>query len=190
MTEGPAARMYLRILPLIIGTMALLAGCAIERGDRAPDEPKTSERVRRDQPVTKITTAEISPQTMRRLQGRNHQPIRDRELNVRAACTFKDVNGGAGRLNLQVDRADVRQLNAEIEIPGHGICRFDLAGFAQQASFPNVELQSASSTCRVRLWEQNEGVTVAFHECRAHCTGDAVDYLWPILVNPRNGSCA
>ena len=137
-----------------------------------------------------IQVAEISPQTLRRLQGRSMQPIRDRELNVRAACAFKDVNGGSGRLDLWVERGEVKRLSAEIDIPGHGVCRFDLPSFVQTATYPNVEMRSKANACLVRMWEQNEGVTVAFHDCRASCGGDAFDYLWPILVNPRQGSCA
>ena len=40
------------------------------------------------------------------------------------------------------------------------------------------------------MWEQGKGVTVAFNNCQAKCEGDAFSYLWPILVDPRNGRCA
>lgn len=118
------------------------------------------------------------------------QQIHDRELNAKAACSFKDVNGGKGRLNLLVKRAEVKRLHAEIEIPRHGLCRFDLPAFIQVSKYPNVELRHPANDCLIRLWEQNSGITIAFHNCRAQCSGDAVDYLWPILVNPRNGRCA
>ena len=165
---------------LVFGVSVLLAACATDRS--LTDKPASDQG--------SVKTAEISPQTLRRLQGRNMQQIRDRELNASAACAFKDVNGGKGRLDLLVERAEVKRLSAEIDIPDHGVCRFDLPAFTQMAKYPNVELRSKSGACLVRLWEQNNGVTVAFHDCRAYCTGDAFDYLWPILVDPRNGGCA
>ena len=162
----------------------LLAACATTdqaTGDKAKKETSASGH---------IQTGQISPQTLRRLRGRKMQQIHDRALNVKAACTFKDVNGGKGRLNLLVERAEVKRLSAEIGIPKHGVCRFDLPAFTQTSRIPNVELHNPANACLIRLWEQNKGVTIAFHNCRAQCSGDAVDYLWPILVNPRNGRCA
>lgn len=171
---------YFPVLALPI----LLSACATD--EAVVDTPqKTSSSA-----SGPIQIGQISPQTLRKLRGRKMQQIHDRKLNARAACTFKDVNGGKGHLDLQVEHAEVRRLHAEIEIPKHGLCRFDLPAFAQVSRYPNVELRNPANDCRIRLWEQNRGVTLAFHNCRAQCSGDAVDYLWPILINPRNGRCA
>lgn len=167
----------------ILALPVIFAACATVAPTGQPESGRTPA-------AGGVKTAEISAQTLRRLQGRNMQQIQDRELNVKAACAFKDVNGGSGRLDLLVEQAEVKRLSAAIDIPKHGVCRFDLPDFTQTGKYPNVELRSKTSPCLVRMWEQNNAVTVAFHECRSSCGGDAFDYLWPILVNPRNGSCA
>ena len=174
---------HIRRVCLAAMLTTLLAACATT--DRT-----TGEKVKETSASGHIQTGQISSQTLRRLRGKKMQQIHDRPLNAKAKCNFKDVNGGKGRLDLLVERAEVKRLSAEIEIPKHGICRFDLAAFKQTTRLPNVELHNSANTCLIRLWEQNKGVTVAFNNCRAQCSGDAVDYLWPILVNPRNGRCA
>jgi hypothetical protein len=44
------------------------------------------------------------------------------------------------------------------------------------------------------MWEQeldrSKGVTVAFSGCQAQCSGESFSYLWPILVDTRNGRCS
>lgn len=179
----PVCSSFSGLTCLALSSAILFSACATD--GTSVDKPDAAQETT----VGEIKTAEISPQTLRRLRGRKMQQIHDRELNAKASCTFKDVNGGKGRLDLLVEKAEVKRLSAEIGIPKHGICRFDLPSFTQTAKYPNVELHSRSTPCLVRLWEQNNRVTVAFHNCRANCSGDAFDYLWPILVNPRNGRC-
>ena len=117
----------------------------------------------------------------------------DRALDVRASCRFKDVAGGRGSLELQVKHAEVKRFLAEVSIPRQGMCRFDMKHFQQTEKLPNVVLTDTESGCTVRMWEQEigktKGVTVAFNNCQAKCEGDAFSYLWPILVDPRNGRC-
>ena len=78
---------------------------------------------------------------------------------------------------------------AEVSIPKQGVCHFDMKYFKQTESFPNVVLTDGASGCVVRMWEQEKGVTVAFNACQSKCGGDAFSYLWPILVDTRNGRC-
>ena len=65
-----------------------------------------------------------------------------------------------------------------------------MKNFQQTAKMPNVVLTDNTSGCVVRMWEQEKGVTVAFNSCKANCGGDAFSYLWPILVDTRNGRCS
>lgn len=123
-------------------------------------------------------------------RGRKYAPISERELNVRARCAFDDVQGGLGSMDLQVTKAVVERFVADIDIPKHGRCHFDLGNFVQTGRMPTVVLTSRASACVVRMWEQGPQVTVAFSNCHAHCGGDAFDYLWPILVDTRSGSCS
>ena len=116
--------------------------------------------------------------------------IPDKELDVKTRCSFKDVQGGRGSMDLQVTKAEVKRFVAEVTIPKQGLCRFDMKHFNQPARMPNVVLTDRESACTVRMWEQEKGVTVAFNSCQAKCSGDAFSYLWPILVDTRSGRCA
>ena len=136
----------------------------------------------------------IQSQPLKHLVGRNLKPMPDKELNVRTRCTFRDVAGGKGSMDLQVSKAEVKRFVAEVNIPKQGLCRFDMKNFQQTARLPNVVLSDPESSCAVRMWEQEmgkaKGVTVAFNGCQSKCEGDAFSYLWPILVDPRNGRCS
>lgn len=134
--------------------------------------------------------ARIESQPLKHLLGRNLKPMPDKELNVKTRCSFRDVQGGRGSMDLQVSKAEVKRFAAEVSIPRQGICRFDFKNFQQTARLPNVVLTDAQSTCVVRMWEQEKGVTVSFNACQSKCSGDAFSYLWPILVDTRNGRCS
>lgn len=163
----------------------LLAGCATP----PPSAPVV------EAPVEAVPAKdEIVSQPLKHLVGRKLKPMPDKPLDVRANCRFKDVAGGRGNMNLQVSRSEVKRFFAEVSIPRQGSCRFDLKEFRQTGTLPTVVLSDTASGCTVRMWEQElgkvKGVTVAFNNCQAKCEGDAFSYLWPILVDPRNGRCA
>lgn len=113
----------------------------------------------------------------------------DRPLSVAAQCRFTDPDGYQGRLNLGVQDARVQRFEADVFIPGRGNCRFNLKDFRQTGTKP-VTLRNAKGDCEVHMWEQGRQVTVAFGKCRSQCSGEARDYLWPILVNAGDGSCS
>ena len=93
-------------------------------------------------------------------------------------------------MDLQVGRAEVKRFVAQVNIPKQGACRFEMKNFEQTARLPNVVLTDRESGCVVSMWEQEKGLTVAFNACHAKCSGDAFSYLWPILVDTRNGRCS
>ena len=164
----------------------LLAGCATPP---AP-EPKPA-------PVAAVVDVEQPParerivsQPLKHLLGRNLKPIPDKALEVRTKCNFRDVAGGRGSMDLQVTKAEVKRFVAQVSIPKQGICHFDMKGFEQTARLPNVVLTDQATGCVVSMWEQDRGLTVAFNGCQAKCSGDAFSYLWPILVDTRNGRCS
>ncbi|MFT3848722.1 MAG: hypothetical protein QM739_08585 [Propionivibrio sp.] len=132
----------------------------------------------------------IESQPLKYLVGRNLKPMPEKALDVRTRCRFRDVQGGRGSMDLQVSKAEVKRFAAEVSIPKQGVCRFDFKNFHQTAKLPNVVLTDAQSTCVVRMWEQEKGVTVSFNACQSKCSGDAFSYLWPILVDTRNGRCS
>ena len=117
-------------------------------------------------------------------------PIPVRQLNVKTECSFRDVSGYNGAMKLAIDAAHVQSFEAKVNIPRHGTCRFDLKDFRQTRQMPNIELSHLRNHCIVRVWEQGERVTVAFQQCQKMCSGNAHDYLWPILNSTLDGSCA
>jgi hypothetical protein len=126
---------------------------------------------------------------LKHLANRDLKPIPTRPLNAKTTCAFRDQMGYGGRLNLDVKNAAVKRFDAQVNIPKRGTCRFQLRDFEQTQTAP-VQLTSNQTACKVNMWEQADQVTVAFRDCRAECSGDSVDYLWPILVDNRKGRCS
>ncbi|WP_228273604.1 hypothetical protein [Rhodocyclus tenuis] len=158
----------------------LLAACATPPVP-PPAEPLPPEEVQAEEAMRS--------QPLRHLLGRNLKPMPVQALNVRTRCSFRDEIGTRGKLDLHVSDAVVKRFAAEVNMPGKGSCRFDLKSFAQTEKLPTVLLTAAESGCKVRIWQQEKGVTVAFNGCAAQCTGDSFSYLWPILVDARSGRC-
>ncbi len=167
---------------LAIWLVVLLAACATPDPDSISGS-STDDSAQKQQD-------RIESQPLKHLLGRKLKPIPERPLDVRTRCRFHDVSGGRGSMDLQVSKAEVRRFSAEVSVPRQGICRFDMKGFRQTARLPNVVLSDEASGCVVRIWEQERNVTVAFNECRSKCSGDAYSYLWPIMVDTRNGRCS
>jgi hypothetical protein len=178
--------MHARLTPVVL-MLALLAGCATSP---PPTTPPTPAPTPVPAPQTTPKTPELKKETLALLARRGHKPITGQALNARASCSFRDDTGYAGQLELAVRDARVEQLDARVDVPNRGSCQFRLADFRQTESLPIVVLSSQKTSCKVSLWEQGDQVTVAFRDCRAECGGDAVNYLWPILVDSRKGSCS
>lgn len=161
--------------------VALLAGCA------STEPPPTSAGFPERSPDAKPA---LRNDTLKHLANRNLTPIVTRPLNAKAGCSFRDPDGYRGNLQLEVKQASVKRFEASVSVPKQGDCTFRLKDFEQTQSAPIVMLAARQGSCKVSLWEQGEQVTVAFRDCRAECGGSAVDYLWPILVDNRKGSCS
>jgi hypothetical protein len=159
-----------------------LAGCAVPPIFLPPAKP-----VPEPEPVGR---PELSKETLAYLAKRNLTPISGRTLNANADCSFRDENGYGGKLQLAVEGAVVKRLDAQVDVPGHGSCQFRLANFRQTETRPIVILASRQTDCKVSIWEQGDQVTVAFRDCKAECSGDSANYLWPILVDSVQGSCS
>jgi hypothetical protein len=167
----------------VLALLAVLVGCA------TPEPPVAT--APEPEPAA---PAEVKPalrqDTLKHLANRNLQPIQTRPLNAKASCSFKDQTGYRGRLQLAVKAAKVEKLDARVDVPKQGSCNFRLKDFEQTATLPIVVLAARQGDCKVSLWEQGEQVTVAFRDCRTECSGGSADYLWPILVDNRKGSCS
>lgn len=182
----------MKVSAFVVTAAVLLASCATP--EPAPKEKadvvETKAAASGPAPRQEKGQGGIESQPLKHLAGRKLKPIPDKELDVRTRCSFKDVQGGRGSMDLQVTKAEVKRFVAEVTIPRQGLCRFDMKNFAQTARMPNVVLSDRESACTVRMWEQERGVTVAFNGCQARCSGDAFSYLWPILIDRRSGRCA
>lgn len=173
-----------KIYRTVSGVIMIIAlgACATPEPKPVPSEPLVS--------APRPEPERIKSQPLKHLVGRTLKPIPDRALDVRAKCGFRNLSGGRGMLDLQVKKAEVKRFIAEVNIPKQGLCRFDLKNFQQTALLPNVVLTDAASGCVVHMWEQEKSVTVAFNACQSMCGGDAFSYLWPIVVDTRNGRCS
>ena len=166
--------------------LAALAGCAAPPPvATAPVEP---ERVL--PPVAELARPQIESQPLKHLANRKLEPLPDKPLNVKTNCSFRDHTGYRGHLDLQVAEAAVRRFRAEVNIPKRGVCRFDLKDFQQAERSPVALAKTNGDECMVRVWEQQDRITVAFRDCQAQCSGESFDYLWPILVDARTGKCS
>ncbi|MEI7611446.1 MAG: hypothetical protein WCK63_00985 [Betaproteobacteria bacterium] len=170
-----------RFVPLLLALL-LLAACASTEPLSVKSEGESAAPAPRAE--------RLKSQPLKHLLGRTIKPIPDKELEVRTRCSFHDVAGGRGKMDLQVSKAEVKRFVAEVNIPRQGMCRFELKNIEQTAKLPNVVLTDGASGCVVRIWEQEKGVTVAFNSCQSQCGGDAFSYLWPILVDTKSGRCS
>lgn len=169
----------------LAGILLWLAACATPE---PPPVPVVADAVVTSAPLP--PKEKIKSQPLKHLVGRSLKAMPDTPLEVRTKCSFRDVAGGHGRMDLQVNKAEVKRFVAEVSIPKQGLCRFDMKQFEQTAKLPNVVLTDGKDGCVVRMWEQEKGVTVAFNGCQAKCGGDAFSYLWPILVDTKSGRCS
>lgn len=177
------------LLTPVVLMLTLLAGCATPPPTVSAPPPAP---LPVPAPGLQVTpkTPELKKETLAYLSKRGLKPITGQALNARASCSFRDDTGYAAQLDLAVRDARVEQLEARVDVPNRGSCQFRLADFRQTDSLPIVVLAAQKSACKVSLWEQGHQVTVAFRDCRAECGGDAVNYLWPILVDRQKGSCS
>ena len=180
--------MLARITALTI--TLILSGCALFEPEPPPPPPPAP-----PPPPKKVEAPRMESQPLKHLAGRDIpalvKSIQVKPLTVKTRCTFRDeVTGTRGKLDLQIKEDDVKRFTAEVNIPKHGVCRFDMKDFVQanKAQHP-VTLTSNGNTCAVRMWEQGPRTTIAFSDCAASCSGEAFDYLWPILVDTKSGNC-
>ena len=176
-----------RIYPVAL--ILLLGACTTPEPLPEPPAPPPAPVVAKKQRPERIES-----QPLKHLLNRNLKPMPNQALNVKTKCAFHDAVGTRGKMDLQVKDAEVQRFTAEVNIPKQGTCRFDMKNFEQTSTLPTVTLSNAASGCSVRMWAQELGreksVTVAFSGCQTQCSGDSFSYLWPILVDTRNGRCS
>lgn len=175
----------MRGLLIVLGGL-LMAACTSTPEVLAPVAVEQS-----PEPVQEVVEVpKFKNSTLKYLANRNLKPQPTRPLNVKSKCSHRDAIGTVTRLDLLVKNADVKALDAQISMKSHGSCRFNLKDFEQEARLPQTLLRhKQDSACTLRMWEQGNNVTLAFNSCPKSCEGKAFDYLWPVVVDARNGRC-
>ncbi|MDP3538099.1 MAG: hypothetical protein Q8S26_05285 [Azonexus sp.] len=165
----------------------LVAGCA--EVEKQPDAAAPLDSAS-EKPSTASTSPTFKSDTLKYLAKRRITPQPTRPLNAKANCSHRDAIGTATRLDLLVKEAEVKTFNAQVAIKGYGTCSFKLGDFDQAATMPQALLRHKRETdCTVRMWEQEQKITIAFNSCPKSCEGDAFSYLWPIMVEAKSGRC-
>lgn len=159
----------------MLGPLALLAACTgvPQAPSRQPEEPAEAKAAR---PLADVP--------------HKPGPLPTQALNVHTQCSYEDEGGTRARMVLDVTDASVERFVAQVAIRNRGVCNFDLKDFRQTGKLPIAVLNANRGRCAVRVWQQHERVTVAFTDCEAQCTGNAFQYLWPILTDTRDGQCS
>lgn len=167
--------------------VVLLAGCASKEPQptaRPAPAPTPAPEVAKPAPAPAAPT-----ETYSKLAGHVIKPNVAKPMNVKTECSYRDPTGYGGQLKLAVSNSDVSALQADIQVPKRGNCSWALKNFRQTAKEPTLTLNS-SGACSIRLWQQEDKITVAFANCKASCQGDSFDYVWPIIVNTKTGKCS
>ncbi|MCL2635867.1 MAG: hypothetical protein FWD50_04455 [Betaproteobacteria bacterium] len=164
----------------------MLAAC----GTKPPERPEPAVEGLAESEPAKEETPALSNSTLKYLANRKLKPQPTRPLNVRSRCSHTDEIGTRIHLDLLVRNAEVQTFAAQVTMQEHGSCRFNLGDFEQVEKMPQPLLRhKLAGDCTVRMWEQGSHVTIAFSACPSACEGKAFDYLWPVVVDARNGRC-
>jgi hypothetical protein len=118
-------------------------------------------------------------------------PIADRPIHLDARCEQQDINDFRERAQLAVTDGTVRALSWQLWVGNRGTCRFELADFRQVQSRPHVELLARDgSDCKLMIWQDGRRVTLGHAGCERRCSPGIADDAWPVMFDPRTGSCA
>ncbi|KJK23151.1 lipoprotein [Burkholderiaceae bacterium 16] len=118
-------------------------------------------------------------------------PIVPRDIDISANCQRTEEDGFREDAHMQVVSNDVRSLSWKLWVGRRGSCHFDLAEFRQVRKTPHIELRAIDdSGCTLMVWQDPRRVTLAHAHCEQHCTPGIYEQAWPVLFNPRSGTCA
>ena len=165
---------------IVIAGLASLGACTTVQ--LPPSQPETD-------PSTGTVTVPASKDKESRPKGKL-QPIPVTPINLSTSCQINDGLKTTGTMQAELKQSKVLAFSADLAIAGKGMCQFNLSQFHQTDTLPIVKLKSNTTACQVFMWTQYDNVTVAFNQCQSQCTGNAFDYLWPILVDGNKGECS
>ena len=123
--------------------------------------------------------------------GAKPAPIADRAIDLAGRCAQTEEDGFREDASLVVRANRVEALRWELWVGRRGSCRFELADFTQVRSRPSIELAARDgSACKLMVWQEPRRVTLAHAGCETRCTAGVYEEAWPVMFEPRDGSCA
>ena len=118
-------------------------------------------------------------------------PIADRPIDLDGRCEQTDEAGFREDATLRVADNVVQTLSWNLWVGKRGSCRFDQAEFRQTRRSPHIEMVARDgSGCRLLVWQDGRRVTLAHNGCERRCTPGVYEQAWPVMFDPRSGSCA
>jgi hypothetical protein len=169
----------LGLLAALLGLLVLLGGCA----ELEEDLRKVHDYLR------KLRGRDPAPPPPAPPSASEMPATAAAGLSLNGNCVGREDTGYAENVRVTVAGGKVSALDARIDIPKRGSCRYQLADFRQTKQVPFVELLSRSnSACALRMWQQGDRITLAPTDCAEKCTGGAFEYAWPVEFST-SGAC-
>lgn len=124
--------------------------------------------------------------------ARRAPPIADVRIDLDGQCSQTEDDGYREEARLLVRGNQVQALDWNVRVAGGGSCRFAMQDFRQTRTRPHIELaQRSGSACRLIVWQEPRGVTLAHTNCAEHCTPRGIDdKAWPVTFDARSGRCS
>ncbi len=118
-------------------------------------------------------------------------PIADRAIDLAGQCSQREDDGFREQATLTVRSNQVQALDWKLWVGNKGSCSFNLGQFTQTKTRPHIELIARDgSGCKLMVWQEPRRVTLAHAQCERYCTGGIYEQAWPVMFEPRDGSCA
>lgn len=183
---------------LVAGTLLLLVqACSMLEGERAPApvEPRPpggSQPQRPSEPARPDTgTTRPDSSTSRPGPGSGPALIPGGNITIKGSCSQVEEDGYREQATLQVENNQVKSLAWQLWVGRKGSCKFDLSEFVQTKLRPSIELTARNgSGCKLVIYQDPRRITVGFADCQKHCTGPVYEQAYPVMFDPRSGSCA
>jgi hypothetical protein len=118
-------------------------------------------------------------------------PITPHEIDLAGACRRTEDDGFREDAEVRVSHNNVQALKWKLWVSRRGSCQFDLSDFRQVKQTPHIELEAIDgSKCTLMVWQDPRRITLAHARCEKHCTPGIYEQAWPVLFDPKSGSCA